>query len=340
MITVYKSIVKVLYHFKNSDYRRDMLSFCRFTIICGLISFLMNSNITNAQILKVDASQVHLLYYSELSNDQSNPRSVSFESFRKQIEYLKDSQVQFLSFDTIQTQRRKKTPKSVILLIHYNENNTHNKAIKYLLRNDIPFHHVSSNTYKDAQYNNLILNLNIPSQNTDLHRQFIFSETARFHENYELAPRIVILSGDFRNKEVKETLANYKFDILVDIENLHLHDDPLHPLVMMHRAYDNISILQHVLNRRPLPVYDIHTQQTNILSIGFTIEESLQSYLDHLTCFDHKRTPLETEIIGTRIEIRTPKGHDTVSKRVFCTLPIFDSNNQKTPYYRQISFEN
>ncbi|HBR68904.1 MAG TPA: polysaccharide deacetylase, partial [Rhodospirillaceae bacterium] len=98
------------------------------------------------------------------------------------------------------------------------------------------------------------------------------------------------------------------------------------PRFSITESYGDIERLQTIASSLPLPTFDINPEnpyltENDIGAIGFSVPEGLKDSLSELSCFISQRKNITQEIIGTRVELRSPDPFTEERTRVNCTMP-------------------
>ncbi len=97
------------------------------------------------------------------------------------------------------------------------------------------------------------------------------------------------------------------------------------PRFTMTENYGDIERLRLVSAALPLPAKDIEPEDPYLTastqSIGFSVSDELSGNLKNMSCFISGQKDIAQEIIGTRVELRSPEPFEDERTRINCTLP-------------------
>jgi peptidoglycan/xylan/chitin deacetylase (PgdA/CDA1 family) len=319
----------------------------------------------SSQEIQADKNAVHILAYGGIDTQEQSPYNISADitavQFENHLNILKKGGYNVLPLPEVidAFHNNKNLPrKSVAITFDMGAQSVATLAQPLLERYDFPFTVFIDPKADGEEFlshqdivkmdKSPLINFGLMAQkptlisdsaNQDLQKK-INNNTDRFYKLLEYRPQILSFQDGLYNEQDLALSKRYGFRAILGQHAGVAHKKQIKnilPRFVLTKNLSQAAQFESLLNARAFPVKDM-TPNASVIdtpspAIGFTVDEEIEN-IEQLSCFAGEQKKPEITVINNRVEIRLASLISAPSLRVNCIIPIIDTQNPKTPYYR------
>ena len=320
---------------------------------CLCIAFFASDNAWAGAALPQDNSKAVILAYHRIGEDHIPDQSLTTQRFREHVEELLNGKYNVIPLGKAVaaiTENQPLPERTVVITFEGAYTSSAQNALPLLIEHNLPFTvfyasdtldqkdpaHTTWEQLKTFDKNENITLGVLPASYTHTAHQSrqdalsnLNKSRQRYRENFKNEALFLSYPYGEYSQELKELAKTQGFKAAFGLQSGAIYtgsDIYALPRFSMTDSYGDLERFRLVTGALPLPVSELEPTETLLDNVpfftGFTLPTELKNSAKNMSCFISGQTKPQTEILGTRVEIRSDSPlHHLRRIRLNCTMP-------------------